>query len=37
MVIQFDASLGDQDWVATLGGWRCEALQISGARNGKTN
>ena len=30
--IEFDTSLNDKDWVDAIGGWRCEALRIPGAK-----
>ena len=31
MTIQFNTYLKDEDWMPTMGGWRCEALLIPGA------
>ncbi len=30
--IQFNSHLKDEDWTQTLGGWRCDALRIPGAK-----
>ena len=30
--IQFSSHLKDEDWIQTLGGWRCDALRIPGAK-----
>jgi hypothetical protein len=32
MTIQLNISLKEEDWVAAMGGWRCDALQIPGAQ-----
>jgi hypothetical protein len=32
MTIEFNSYLKDEDWVAAMGGWRCEALRIPGAK-----
>ena len=32
MAIEFNTYLKDEDWMPTMGGWRCEALLIPGAK-----
>ncbi|WGV24417.1 hypothetical protein [Halotia branconii] len=32
VTIEFNTSLGEGDWVSTVGGWRCDALLIPGAQ-----